>query len=274
MSPWSLEILDEAPVYDQGPPLQARAAFVADLDRGEVLLAQDADAVWPIASLTKLVSALALIREEPDLDQVLCVGPEVYPTRSGARSRFETGRCHVGWDWLGAALVASDNRAAMGLIGLADLPWDLFLEAMHDVGRELGMAQAGWVEPTGLEVGDQASARDLARAAVAVAAHPVLGPIASAPIWAIQREQGLQLLHTTNKLVDRFETLAAKTGYTDPAQYCLALVVRSDAGSTYVVVVLGAPSSGARFADAERLVEWADAVQHSGPVPSGGSPKI
>src|SRR5690606_40921457 len=168
------------------------------------------------------------------------VGPEQYPTRPGARSRFETGACHVGWDWLGAALVASDNRGAMGLVALSGLTWDQFLENMRGVVDDVGGGPSEWSDPSGIEVGNQISARGMAKVAVAVAAHPVLSPVASAPTWSIQREGGRQVLHTTNKLVERFDTLAAKTGFTVPAGYCYAGVVRTDTGGQYVVVVLGA----------------------------------
>jgi len=260
VSPWSLEQLDGDPRFASGPPVNARAWFLADLERGEVLLAQDADTPYAVASLTKLVSALAWAVEEPDPDQVLCVGPEQYPTRPGARSRFETGACHAGWDWLGAALVASDNRGAMGLVALSGLTWDQFLENMRGVVDDVGGGPSEWSDPSGIEVGNRISARGMAKVAVAVAAHPVLSPVASAPTWSIQRDGGPQVLHTTNKLVERFETLAAKTGFTVPAGYCYAGVVRTETGGQYVVVVLGAPSSAARWQASERLLEWADTL--------------
>lgn len=260
LTPWALEGLDGDPRHAAGPPIDARAWFVADLNRGEVLAAQDADTPYAVASLTKLVSALAWAAEEPDPEQTLCVGPEQHPTRPGARSRFETGSCHVGWDWLGAALVASDNRGAMGLVALSGLTWDGFLEAMRAVSDDVGAGESSWSDPSGIEVGNLVSARGMAKVAVAVAAHPVLSPIASAPAWTIQREGGPQVLHTTNKLVERWETLAAKTGFTVPAGYCYASVVRTETGGQYVVVVLGSSSSAARWRASEALIEWADTL--------------
>lgn len=260
ISPWVLEGLDGDPLYDTGPPVNARAWFVADLYRGEVLLAHDADRPYDVASLTKLVSALAFAAEDPDPEQVLCVGPEHYPVRPGARSRFETGTCHVGWDWLGAALVSSDNRGAMGLVDLAGLRWEDFLQAMTQVATDVGGGASQWADPSGIEVGNRISARGMAQVTAAVAAHPMLAPVASAPTWRITRAGGPQVLHTTNKFVERWETLAAKTGFTQPAGYCWSAVVRTETGGQYVVVVLGAPSSAARWAAAERLVEWADTL--------------
>lgn len=256
LSPLAVGALDGPPLHEDGPRVRSRAAFIADLDRGEVLYTRRADERFPVASLTKMVSALALASEQPELDRELCVGPEQYTTRSGARSRFETGVCHTGWEWLGAALVASDNRGAMGLPALADLRYEDFIERMGEVSVELGMEQATWTDPTGLEVNDMATARDMARAVVALAAEPSLQPVASAPSWTIHRRNGPHKLGTTNRLVHRYETLAAKTGYTDPARYCFATAIEAG-GTRYAVVVLGAPTSSARFSDARRLVEWA-----------------
>src|SRR5690606_4638064 len=140
-------------------------------------------------------------------------------------------------------------------VALSGLTWDQFLETMQAVSDDVGAGATAWADPSGIEAGNVASARGMARLAVAVAAHPVLSPVASAPSWTIQREGGPQILHTTNKLVERWETLAAKTGFTVPAGYCYAGVVRTETGGQYVVVVLGAPSSAARWRASEALIE-------------------
>jgi D-alanyl-D-alanine endopeptidase (penicillin-binding protein 7) len=243
--------------------VRARAAIVADLDRMEVLWSRAPDLPRPVASLTKMVSALTLARQSEDLDRRLsaqvCITPEQWPPLPGAPSRFETGTCHEGWELLGAALVASDNRGAMGLAAVAGLPVDTFVQEMDATVAELGMKDARFADPSGVEDANVASARDVLKAVVAVAAHPVLAPVASAREWRIDRERGANLLGTTNRLIDRFETLAAKTGYTDPAGYCLASVVRTRAGRTLAAVVLGAPTNQSRFHDTEALLRWAEA---------------
>lgn len=260
---WVLPDLDGGDVEESGPRLRARAAIVADLDTGEVLWSHRADERLPVASLTKTVSALALASVQTDLERTLdgelCVTPEQWPTRSGARSRFVTGACHAGWDFLGAALVKSDNRGAMGLATLSGLEYAGFVDRMVDVSRQLGMAHATWADPAGLEDDNLASARDMLKAIVAVSAHPTLSTVASAPQWTLERERGPIALGTTNKLIGVWETLAAKTGYTDTARYCFSQVVRTPSGRTLGTVVLGAPTSSARFRDTRALVEWAEA---------------
>lgn len=255
---WVLPDLDGEAVHTKGPKTRSRSVIIADLDRGEVLYAKRADSLQPVASLTKLVSSLALASTEPDLDQQLCVSKAEWPSRPGARSKFETGVCHEGHEWLGAALVASDNRGAMGLASLSGLEYEQFLGRMTDVSHDLNMLGDTWADPSGLEDDNMATARDMVKAVVAVAHHPQLSPAASAPTWEIERRHGPQQLGSTNRLVRRYETLAAKTGYTDTARYCFTTVVRTKSGRTLAVAVLGAPTSSWRFRDTQSLIRWAE----------------
>ncbi len=256
---WVLESLDSAPLNARGPRIRSPSAIVADLDRGEVLWARDADSPRTVASLTKVVSGLAMVTEPLDLDRELCVSSEVYPTRSGARSRFETGVCHSGWDYVGAALVASDNRGAMAMPLLAGLRYETFIARMNQVSADLRMQHATWADPAGLEDENMATARDMLKATVAASTHPTLSLPGSAPRWRIERRHGPHVLGSTNRLARRFDTLMAKTGYTDTAKYCFATVVRTASGARLAVVVLGAPTVAARFSDTSALIEWAEA---------------
>jgi D-alanyl-D-alanine endopeptidase (penicillin-binding protein 7) len=245
--------------HSLGRVVRSPSAFVYDLDAGEILLARRADDRRPVASLTKLTTALALVSTEPDLDSEVCVGIEFRPTRSGARSRFNTGDCVRGWDALGAALVASDNRGAYALSGVAGLGVDDFVEHMNEVSEDLGMTLSSWSDPSGLEDENLSTARDTARAALAVAAHPVLSTVATAPFWDVHFTHRTRRLFTTDKLVGRedLEIEAAKTGYTDTAGYCFTTVLRPRGGPRLVVALLGDRGRRTRFADVSRIVRWA-----------------
>lgn len=249
----------------RGPPVRSRSAFVFDVDAGEVVFEKNADDVRPVASLTKLVSALALASAEPDLDASFCVGAAQYPTRSGARSRLSTGDCVSGWDVLGAALVASDNRAAYGLVAASGLDYDDFVSRMDEVSASLGMRHSSWSDPSGLEDENLSTARDMARATVAVAAHPVLSIAASAPFWDLHRENHREprRLFTTDRLSGRDDLLvyAAKTGYTDTARYCFTSMVETRAGNRLVVTLLGAEGRNTRWADVSRILSWWESVR-------------
>ncbi|MBN1335946.1 MAG: D-alanyl-D-alanine carboxypeptidase [Deltaproteobacteria bacterium] len=239
--------------------VRSPSAFVYDLDAGEILLARRADDRRPVASLTKLTSALTLASTEPDLESQVCVGIEFRPTRSGARSRFHTGDCVSGFDALGAALVASDNRGAYALSGVAGLGVDDFVVHMNEVSEELGMTLSSWSDPSGLEDDNLSTARDVGRAALAVAAHPVLSTVATAPFWDVHFANRTRRLFTTDRLSARedLEIEAAKTGYTDTAGYCYATVLRPRGGPRLVVALLGDRGRRTRFADVSRIVAWA-----------------
>ncbi len=246
----------------RGPALRSRAVFVYDLDAGQPLIDKNADVVRPVASLTKLVSSLALMSSEPDLDSELCVTAAQYPTRSGARSRLSTGDCVGGWDVLGAALVASDNRAAYALAGISGLDMDAFITRMNDVSADLGMDHSSWSDPSGLEDENLSTARDIARATLAVAAHPVLSTVATAPFWDLHRsnKSAPRRLFTTDRLSGRtdLDVLAAKTGYTDTARYCFSTVVQTEGGRRLVITLLGAEGKLSRWADVDRILRWAE----------------
>lgn len=242
----------------RGPRLAAPSAIVADLDSGEILFAKDADTPRSIASVTKLFASLAMISSaDTDLDRTVCIGREHWPAMPGARSKFDTGTCHTGWEVLGAALVASDNRGAMALPTVAGLDHDAFVARMNEIAADLGATSAHFSDPAGLLDENTASARDVLKAVVAVSLHPELSAVASAPTWRIETPQGPRELGSTNRLIERHQTLAAKTGYTDTAHYCFATVVRDERGHRLAVVVLGAPNTDARFRDTETLLRWA-----------------
>jgi D-alanyl-D-alanine endopeptidase (penicillin-binding protein 7) len=270
---WVLSSLDGTAAHKWGPKVKAYAGILADLDSGEVLWARDADAPRSIASVTKLVSTLALVSSDVDLDRPVCIGLEQWPTRPGARSKFETGECYAGWDYLGAALVASDNRGAFALPAVAQEDYYVFVDRMGQVADDLGLRAASFADPAGLEDENMASARDVLKAVTAVSLHPELSLVASAPSWRIETSRGPRALGSTNRLLalaglpakrrfepPPYETLAGKTGYTDTAHYCFATVVRSlVTGRRYGAVVLSSPTSSARFDDVLSMLRWADA---------------
>lgn len=254
---WMLPELDGPALSSTGPQLRARSAIVADLDAGQVLWSLAPDAALPVASLTKITTALAFASTGSSLDRELCVDASLYPDYHGARSKFATGSCHEGWSYLGGALVASDNRGAMGLSVLSGLDHSSFLQRMGEIDDQLGM-RGSWADPTGLDDGNLASARGMLKGIIALAAHPDLANAASAPSWTIERHGRPTKLGTTNRLEQRWETLAAKTGYTDTARYCFAQVIRTASGRTLATVVLGSPTRSSRFDDTERLIAWAE----------------
>ena len=262
---WVLDGLDQPAVHPWGPRVNAHAGILADLDRGEILWARDPDAPRGMASVTKLFSSLALVaRDDLDLDREVCVSYDLWPSRPGARSKFETDDCHAGWEYLGAALVASDNRGAFAFPKIAGQEYFGFLDHMGDVAQDLGIRHVGFGDPAGLQDENRASPRAVLKAITAVSMHPLLSWVSSSESWHIEPARGARRLFSTNFLLrahaDEYDTIAAKTGYTDTARYCFATVVRSrQTGRRYGAVVLAAPTHRGRFRDVLNMFRWADA---------------
>jgi D-alanyl-D-alanine endopeptidase (penicillin-binding protein 7) len=260
---WALEQM--AAEGDQDAPrLRSGAAFVFDVDRGEVLLEHNADNIQPVASLTKLVASLALVSTDFDLDREICIDREHYPTRNGAFSKLSTGDCIQGWDALGAALVSSDNRGAFALASATDLDLDEFIGQMNAVSRELGMDLSTWTDPSGLEDENMSTARDLARATLAVASHPTLSTVASAPHWDLHYDRRpSRRRYSTNKAIGRedLDIDAAKTGYTGTAGYCYSTALTTRSGRNVVITLLGARRDRDRYQDFNALVRWLDRLE-------------
>ena len=139
---------------------------------------------------------------------------------------------------------------------------DDFVVEMNRVAGELGMHNSTWADPSGLEDENLSSARDIAKATVAAASHPVLNAVASAPFWEIQRKNRpvARRLGSTDHLVGRddLDVIAAKTGYTDTARYCFTTMVQTGEGRRLVITLLGAEGKLTRWADVSRVLEWAE----------------
>lgn len=242
--------------------LRSRAVFVYDLEGGRVLLSRNADDRRPVASLTKVVSALAVASESPDLDREICLDTSTRPSWPGAVSRLRNGTCTTGWDLLGAALVRSDNGAAIALSRVASLPHYPFVDRMNLVAAELGMDQSTFSDPSGVEDDNLSTARDMTRAVVAASLHPTVHPVVSAPYWDLhdRTRDRTKRLYTTNKLVKRggTEILAAKTGYTDTARHCFTAVFRLRDGRKVALTVLGGYWSRHRWSDLRKILSWVE----------------
>lgn len=258
---WVLPELEQEALFKDGPRVYSKSAIIADLDRGEVLWTRAPDERRSVASLTKMISAMSAKSLHANFSNSVCVSPEQWPSMRGARSKFETGVCHDGWDFLGAALVKSDNRGAMGLAAVAGVSHADFLRTMAEVSKELRLSEPEWTDPTGLEDENMATARDMLKAVVAMSALNDLSLVSSAPQWQIERKKGPQWLNSTNRTIrDSWETHAAKTGYTSTAGYCFATVVTTKSGRRFAISVLGAPGERTRFSDARALVNWAESA--------------
>jgi D-alanyl-D-alanine carboxypeptidase (penicillin-binding protein 5/6) len=235
------------------PSVKARAVLVVDASSGEVLHARNPDRRLPMASITKIMTALlTLERAEPDdvvtvADSAPAIGESTIHLRPGERLRVR--------DLLAAALVQSANDAAFALAAHVGGSVERFVRLMNRRARELGLEDTRYVRPDGLDVpGHYSSASDSLRLAQAAMEHGLVRRIVK------QRDPrigGGRVLHTWNDLLRTFPgTIGVKTGHTDAAGWSQVAAVTRD-GVTIYAVVLGGPTRTRRNADLVALLEWA-----------------
>ena len=259
---WMLNEMDGTSSHVNGPTIKARAAFVFDLDRGEVLFEKDADGIWPVASLTKTVSALTLAAEGFDhslLEQEYCLTTESKPSLPGAKTQFSHKNCYSGWDLFGSALVTSDNGAALSFPLIAGMNTEQFVDRMNTVAQELNMTSSSFVDSAGMADENLSTARDMTKAIVAAALHPTVSISAGASSWYskpnIHRSSFRR--NTTNQLITlaNSHTLASKTGFTFTADGCFSTVIEYS-GRRLAVTILGSPTLNQRWTDTKKILNW------------------
>lgn len=260
-------------LQDMVPSVNAQSAIVMHADSEEILWSQNADTALPIASLTKLMTAAVVIDSGLDLERVVRIIPSDVKRasttylRSNDRVTVET--------LLYLMMVGSDNAAARALARTVSSPKD-FVKSMNALARELDLTQSIYTEPSGLSALNRASAQDLARLVLYTAkrSQSFLLNLLNTPIFHSRIGSRTVVVSNTNRFLNE-KTVVSKTGYTSAAKYCLTLLFEGTHGEQYVVVVLGAPNSLARFEIGEtfqRLLSeeetpFADLVESCGPVP-------
>lgn len=237
--------------------LKSSVALVIDQDTEEVLLAKNAGAVLPIASITKLMTALIVAEARQPLDEVLTVTEADIDTEKGSTSRLRVGTQLTRGEMLHLALMSSENRAANALGrnypgGLAGA-----VEAMNAKAKLLGMEATHYVEPTGLSSGNQSSASDLARLVKVAYSVPMLRDLSTSTDHRVRVGQRDMEFRTTNGLVKSptWDIGLQKTGYISEAGRCLVMQAQL-AGRRLVMVFLDSAGRYSRLGDAERVRRW------------------
>lgn len=237
--------------------LKSSVALVLDQDTEEVLFSKNPQAVLPIASLTKLMTALVVIEAGQPLDEMLTITREDIDTEKGSRSRLAVGTRLSREEMLHLALMSSENRAAHALGRHYPGGLGPFVAAMNRKARELGMHDTRFVEPTGLSSRNQSSARDLAVLVKATYDVPLIRELSTSPEYQVV--VGKRQLHyrNTNGLVfnPSWEIGLQKTGYIAEAGRCLVMQAEL-AGRKLIMVFLDSAGRFSRLGDAERVRRW------------------
>lgn len=233
--------------------VRARHAGVLDPATGEWLYTQSIDAPVPIASLTKLVTALTFRRLNGDLDAPVTITRRDWV--GAGRTRLRVGDVLPARTLLKLALVCSDNCAARALTHAFAVSPETFGFRMQETAWGLGCRNSRFVEPTGLDPRNRSTVREVACLFAAAYEDPVLREFLGTRDFRLDTARGSRIIvHSSRLFRARSDVVAAKTGYLSVAGYCLAERVRRG-GREYITVVLGAPTRGARNRESARLID-------------------
>ena len=254
----SLSVASKSGLRETPDPLElsSSVAYMVDQDTGEVYFEKNAYIQLPIASVTKLMTALVIAQSELPLKTKLKVTRADY-VKSTADSKLRSGMVLTREDTLRAALMSSDNRAAHMLARTYPGGVKVFVEKMNETARELGMHDSHFTDPTGLSNENVSTAHDLAILAARVHEYPFLAKASTGAVALINTGASKLSLMTTNRLIGdpRWKVGLQKTGYTRAAGRCM--VVQSEfAGHRVVMVVLDSETNGKRANDMLKMRRW------------------
>ncbi len=237
--------------------LKSAVALVLDQDTDEVLFAKNAKAVLPIASLTKLMTALVVTQAGQPLDEVLTITQADVDTEKGSRSRLRVGTQLTRGEMLHLALMSSENRAASALGRHYPGGLDAFVREMNRKAEELGMSHTRYVEPTGLSSANQSSARDLATLVKAAYEVELIRELSTSTEYQVEVGNRQLQYRTTNGLVrdPTWEIGLQKTGYISEAGRCLVMQAEM-LGRKLIMVFLDSTGKYSRIGDANRMRDW------------------
>ncbi|WP_227247369.1 serine hydrolase [Paraburkholderia caribensis] len=239
------------------PAVQARAAIVIDMTTGRTLYAKHADERRPIASLTKLLTAMVALDAKRPMIKPLRITDADVDRLKWSRSRLPVHSLLLRSTLLHIALMSSENRAAYALS--RDYPGGRpgFVRAMNHTAQRLHMTRSHFVDPTGLSPHNVSTARDLTRLVRAAYRYPVIRQYSTAHQKLVLGGDGPLMYRNTDPLVHRasWQVGLQKTGFTNEAGHCL-IIVTMVRGHPVLIVLLGDPNAQAHFQDAATLRRW------------------
>jgi serine-type D-Ala-D-Ala endopeptidase (penicillin-binding protein 7) len=239
------------------PALRSNAVYVLDETNSSVVLSRQSDVAMPIASITKLMTALVVIDAGQPLDELIEITAEDRGGTKSTVSRLDVGASLTRADLLHLALMASENRAAhaLGRSYPGGLP--ACAEAMNAKARALGMKSTHFVEPTGLSSDNVASSEDLAKLVLAAAQSPMIQEYSTDKSYTVPVRRHQVEFHNTDSLVRNptWNIIVQKTGYIAEAGRCLVMKAIFE-GRTIVIVLLDSAGKYTRTADARRIRKW------------------
>jgi len=247
--------------------LKSSVALVVNQDTKEVIFEKNPNVSLPIASITKLMTAMVVLDSKLPLDQILVINFD--DVQSYKNSRISLGAAFSREDFLRLALMSSENRAAYTLGRNYPGGMTAFVAAMNRKAKELGMTHSHYADPTGLMSENVASAEDLTRMLSAAYQYKLIREFSTWPEQTIVINNRPQKFLNTNRLVrtGNMDIGLQKTGFINAAGKCLVMQARVN-GAPLLLVFLDSVGTQSRFADAERVRDWYERMP-VGTAPAG-----
>ena len=238
--------------------LKSSSVIVLDQAGLRVLYAKNVERVMPIASITKLMTALIVLEEKLPLDERIVIAKEDVDRLKRTPSRLRVGATLTRGDLLKLALMASENRAAAALARAYPGGTQAFVAAMNQKSLELGMVGTLFVDGTGLSRGNLSTAQDLVWLVEATYRHPLIREYTTTSSHSVELDNGRRMgFRNSNRLVmsRQWEVGLSKTGYLDAAGRCLVMQARIGA-TPVIIVMLHSWGHLTRIGDANRIKKW------------------
>jgi D-alanyl-D-alanine endopeptidase (penicillin-binding protein 7) len=257
-----------AGLHQTSDPLELRSSVALVMDQGtnEVLFSKNPEAVLPIASITKLMTAMVVLDAGLDLNEELEITAAEIDTEKGTRSRLTIGTRLPRTEMLHLALMSSENRAAHALGRNYPGGVQAFIAAMNAKAKLLGMQDTVFHDPTGLSSSNRSSARDLVKLVNAAHTYPLIRQYSTDTGTEIASNSGRVLrFNNTNRLVSNpdWQIGVQKTGFISEAGQCLVMQT-SVAGRSVIMVFLDSFGKLSRIADAVRVRRWLESAGAAG----------
>jgi serine-type D-Ala-D-Ala endopeptidase (penicillin-binding protein 7) len=250
----------ERDVDSEGNPLIRSSAFVVqDLSTGKVLLEKNADLAQPIASITKLMTAMVVLDANLDMDEILTVTNDDVDRLKGTSSHLPVGTRLSREDMLRLALMASENRAASALGRSYPGGLSAFIEAMNRKALALGLHETRFYDSIGLNKNNVASARDLVTMTTAASRYTLIRNFTTTAEHSVKLNGRERSFHNTNALVRNsdWQINLSKTGYINESGKCLVMNAML-ANRPTAIVLLDSWGRYTRVADANRIRRWVE----------------
>jgi len=247
----------EAQAMMAGPLLSSQSALIMNNKTGEVLYQKNANRVMPIASISKLMSAIVLLDADLNMNELVTITPEEIDRLKGTGSRLSIGTSLPRKELLHLSLMSSENRATHALARTYPGGINAFVAAMNAKAQSLGMNNSRFYEPTGLDYRNVSTAHDLSRLVAAASKYPLIRRNSTSNYGAVSTASGSLRYKNSNALVREggWNIELQKTGYIREAGR--SMVVKANVQNQPItIVLLNSPSSTTRVNDARKIESW------------------